>query len=398
MTILPSPITTAAVPQAITSLCDDVLLAGLITGSISVHKLGKQFEATDSETETKEMTATTIDAGKGSIRAILQSSATAVVCALSEGGLSRIDLSEGKVVKNWAPPKKEQQPTALLGFSDTDGDNCMVGFVGTDEGGVLGVDLRAPNPSREVLEQGDYVCGLAYVPGTERQGVVAASGDGMIGLYDTRNTAMKLAGLSAPYDDDLLCLAVESHSNIDTERSPFIVSGTLEGALHVFDAGELKSAVDKTERNLSVNRMRGHPDSVNALAFKSGALITGCADGLVRVVEPTSGELLGILEFDRSWIKNGQDKRELENTWPVETMCIVDGTLALAGHEECIRFASLDILDEENEDEDEEKDTSNLTLPSKKDQVEWRKNRTKKTKRSNEVKRQKDDDTFFGDL
>jgi len=308
--ILPSPITTAAVPQAIASLRDDVLLAGLITGSVQVHKLRNQIEPTGTNA-TGDSGTPTIDAGKGSIRTILKSSDSSIVCALSEGGVSHIDLNEEKVTKNWVPPKKEQQPTALLGFED----GKMVGFVGTDEGGILEVDLRVADPTREILEQGDYVCALEFVPGTDGKGIIAASGDGMIGLYDIRNTAMKLSGLSAPYDDDLLCLAVENNTPSDnTDRLPYVISGTLEGALHVFDTAELKNSTGKKEVNLSVNRMRGHPDSINALAFKSGALITGCADGLVRVVEPTSGELLGILEFDRSWIKDGQDKRELEST------------------------------------------------------------------------------------
>ncbi len=384
--LVPSALTLSGAPQALCATSTGTILAGLLNGTVEVHSLTSG--GSDS---------LSIESGTGSIRALLSCGSTRACAALSEGSVSLLDLDKGEVECTWNTTDKERTPSALLGFSD----GAHIGYVGDNSGGLSHIDMRVPTPLISTLEHGDYVSDLAYVPGNPTR-VLAASGDGTLGIYDTRAGKLKLFGLSESFDDDLTCLAVDD--------SGIVIGGTLEGAMHSFNSGELANMEVASEGTiLNATRFCGHPDSVNAILTRSELVVTGCSDGLVRVLGPHDGKLLGVLQFDRSWAQT--ENSDVVEKWPVEAIAIAkdaDGNdvLALAGHEECIRFASLSLLDESDEEvegktkeEKEGEDSDSEEEGGEKKRAKGKKRkRGKKAKQRQEVKRQKDADNFFGDL
>lgn len=343
-TTLPQTVSTKGVPQALASH-GTKLYAGLLEGDVEVYDLSSPASTSSSKR---------IRCGTGSVRTLLGCGDSRLMVALSSGEVAHLDISRGSVIRTWKSKCDEEAGSALLGFEQ------HVGYVGCDDGGVRHVDLRCADVLVGELEHGDYISALSYTPGGGGSGrddsILAASGDGSLGLYDVRNGRLKLRACSTSHDDDLLCLGV---------GDGVVVAGTLEGAIHAYDASQLSAGTAPVEGELTQQRHRGHPDSVNALLVQSGLAVTGCSDGLIRVVDPAAGAMLGVIDFDRSWIKDGQAQDD-EERWPIETMCVVrtyandNGCdyLALAGHDECVRFASLEILNDDDESDEEEEEKS----------------------------------------
>lgn len=388
-TRVPPPISTSDVPQVVVSATEGRLFAGLLSGGVELLRVGVPD-------------APTLLPLDGAVRALALPTAapSSIVAATSAGCVTLLDVGKQSPVASYATAD-DRAPSALAGFADS-----HTGFVGDEAGGILSVDLRAPKPTAESFEHGDYVSSLHLLPCGNA--LLAASGDGTLGVYDARNpTTLPLAALSAAFNDDLCALAV------DGTRA---LAGTLEGALHAFDVPQLKRLArraDDDEEEMDTRRFRGHPDAVNALALVSNVAVTACADGLLRAVDPSDGTLLALIDFDRSWAHapggpasdaaegGSARKRAKPVKWPVEDVAVVGGEdgvprlLALAGHEECVRFADLSVLvDSDREDEDGKVDEERTVTPPP--EPERRKGRRKKKNAT--FAKPKRDNSFFDDL
>lgn len=373
-----APISVSAVPHELCALSEGVVLAGLLSGEVQALSVSANC------------TRSSIRAGKASVRALVASNDKRAVAALSSGEVAVIDVNEERIVRTWQAANA-CAPTALCGFGSD------VGYVGDEAGGVLHIDARLKQPMANALEHGDYISALAR---TGNHSLLAASGDGTLGVYDAR--VVRLRRVTQAFDDDLTCLAIADDCAI---------AGTLQGALHAFDMSQLRAPfVDEEEDHnaeLRVNRFRGHPDSINALAVRADLVITACADGLLRVVAPTDGSLLGVLPYDRSWAHDDDSEHEVRGKrardvrWPIETMAVVCDAkggemLALGGHDKCVRFASLSLLDDSNEDSGEE---GRAKLEAEPDEArEKKRKRNKNAKRVKQYKEEQEEDKFFGDL
>lgn len=153
-----------------------------------------------------------------------------------------------------------------------------------DVGGVQLWDVRAATKStvQEYKVHDDYISALQQ----HEHYLLAASSDGVLSVYDIRMARQErerqksIVGQSDNQDDELMSLQTLKHGKK-------VVCGTDQGVLAVWSWGTWGDVSD---------RFPGHPSSIDALLkVDEDTLLTGSADGLLRLVQVQPDKFLGVL-------------------------------------------------------------------------------------------------------
>ena len=193
---------------------------------------------------------------------------------------------------------------------------------GDDDGGVRIWDTRARAGNAASLRalQTDVVTDLAIA--AEKGALAATSGDGSVAVYDLR--AMRAHARTPAAEDELLCVSV-------LKDGAALATGTAAGNLLLWDwatwAGGEASKAAAAASTAEPERLRGHPESVDALlTVDSDTVLTGAADGLIRLVTMRPSKLVAIV---------GEHGEE-----PIEALALSHDKafLASASHDCAVKF------------------------------------------------------------
>ncbi len=228
---------------------------------------------------------------------------TALVCGSADAAVSVLD-GGGRVV--WARADAHGAPVNVV--APLDGGLLASG----DEGGVLRLwDTRAPPAVAAPItfdKHADVLTALLF--DASRGALLAASGDGTLGVFDVRRSKM-LARTPEGSEEELLSLAL-------LKGGTAVVAGTQDGVLLTWDWGQWAAAPE---------RFTGHPESIESLArVDEDTVVTASSDGLLRLVTVRPNKLVGVLG------EHGDD--------PVERLAWSHDKrlLGSVGHDDCVRL------------------------------------------------------------
>ncbi|PWZ01890.1 WD40 repeat-like protein [Testicularia cyperi] len=170
---------------------------------------------------------------------------------------------------------------------------------------------------------------------TGRSRLIVTSGDGTLSTIDLRMSGAQSFEQSEDQEDELLSVTA-------IKNSSKLVVGTQLGILSLW--APTRGLLDH------VDRIPGHPASVDAICtLDQDTVLTGSADGLVRVVQILPSKLLGVIA----------DHQGL----PVERMKRKENVLATIGHSNTVKFTDLTALldgDDDGDDQDIDDDDDDV--------------------------------------
>lgn len=138
-------------------------------------------------------------------------------------------------------------------------------------------DMRKPGKAPiEIRENWDYISDLCVY---ESQNVLfATGGDERMSVIDFRKG--KLLDVSQDQEDELLCVQV-------VKGGKKVIVGSQLGNLLIWTWGQWQDTTD---------RYPGHPESIDCMiAIDSDTIITGSADGVIRIVNVIPNRMIGIV-------------------------------------------------------------------------------------------------------
>jgi WD40 repeat protein len=137
-------------------------------------------------------------------------------------------------------------------------------------------DPRKPEKVKEIAENEDYISG--FTVNSDRSTLLATSGDQTLTVIDYGSG--KALDRSVEQDDELLCLAL-----IKGGRK--VVCGGQSGLISVFTWDQW------TDRS---SVCPGHLESIDCmLPVDDNTVITGCGDGIIRIVSILPNKILGVI-------------------------------------------------------------------------------------------------------
>ncbi|KAK4534145.1 hypothetical protein CDCA_CDCA01G0170 [Cyanidium caldarium] len=263
------------------------------------------------------------------------------------GALSVVSMESGKPVwSHEADVGREDAGITAVTFLEgaTDGNNAppTVLISGSESGVVEFWDTRQA-PSKAAVarcaKHSDYISSLqtSARAGRNTPGpvVLSTAADGTLSIIgaDTAapssSSSARLGALiarSEPVGDELLSLAV-------VKGGRKVVCGTLLGALAIFSWGQWDDLSD---------RLVGHPDTVESLVtVDDDTLLTGCGDGLIRLVQVHPNRLLGV-------VGSADDEMPIERV----DICASRAIVACCGHSERVQLFDVLYLYEDVAEED----------------------------------------------
>lgn len=201
---------------------------------------------------------------------------------------------------------------------------------GDDQGIVKVWDTRSTK--RQVMTwdaHSDFISSLQYY--ADQNCLISAGGDATLCVYDIRNQSHFYKS------DDQEAELTGGLCVVDDGRR--VAVGGDNGAILLFKWGDWGDCSD---------RMVGHPEAITSLAkFDERTLLTGCEDGLIRLVQIRPQKLLGVLA-DLNTSVEGLVLNESKTT------------LAAFGQNEEVRLFDLQhLLDDDEDDGDAEDDGEN---------------------------------------
>lgn len=314
------------------ALCTDahhsrpLLAAGLTNGAV-----GFTFLTQTSTHDEFKVLAIQAD----SCRAVGWMSESKLLAGLTNGKVCVYDLLTSLPISEMSlggSTDNISSPSAFLALSES------VFMVGDDDGGIHLADARQRTVAASVLEQGDYVSQMVQVDMFGKQSLLVSSGDGTLCAYDVRMTTDKVKLMYAfdTFNDDLLSFCVLHTANL-------VVSGTLSGNLHMYDARFLDESCELDSVH-EVDRMPGHPECINSVVpFNQGNLVcTASSDGILRIVDVVGRALVYSFQGSGEVVEEQVDTRDL---WPIESMVELHGLgerlLALQGHENVVNICPM---------------------------------------------------------
>ncbi|KAJ1301132.1 hypothetical protein OPQ81_003544 [Rhizoctonia solani] len=182
-----------------------------------------------------------------------------------------IDTSTGKVVREQAQAHESaiNRVTRFMSMLAT----------GDDIGVVKLWDPRQISPIRSYTHHFDYISDFLWLQ--DKKQLVTTSGDGTLSVIDVRSNKVEPFAHSEDQEDELLSI-------VSIKDGKKVVVGTQTGIISIWNRG--------SGWGDCVDRMKGHPHSVDALATLSeDVIVTGSSDGLVRVVQVFPNKLLGVI-------------------------------------------------------------------------------------------------------
>ena len=193
---------------------------------------------------------------------------------------------------------------------------------GCDEGVIKIWDVREERCAHSFKKDEifvDFVSEMYHETTSERNALVATSGDGTLACLDLN--AMKVLGQSDNMEDELLsCCVVKNGTKV--------VAGSQGGNLNIWNYGDWIDSND---------RFPGHPSSVDAMVKVSEDIVlTGSSDGLIRVITVFPNQMLGLVG------EHGE--------YPIERMRLTAdlNTLASASHDHTVKIWDVSFLHEED--------------------------------------------------
>ncbi|CAE6531914.1 unnamed protein product [Rhizoctonia solani] len=149
-----------------------------------------------------------------------------------------------------------------------------------DDNGVIKLwDPRQISPIRSYTHHFDFISDFLWLQ--DKKHLITTSGDGTLSVIDVRSGKTEPFAHSEDQDDELLSIA----SIKDGKK---VAVGTQTGIISLWNRS--------SGWGDCVDRMKGHPHSVDALATLSeDVIVTGSSDGLVRVVQVLPNKLLGVI-------------------------------------------------------------------------------------------------------
>jgi WD40 repeat protein len=288
---------------------------GLITGGVEMWRR----TTTQTKNDKKKVKKTsTIQAHSESVRALSYMKGGEILATGSgDRSVMLIDANTEQAVGRIAEAH-EEAITRLTVLDDANG----VIATGCDEGVIKIWDVREERCAHSFKKDEifvDFVSEMYHETTSERNALVATSGDGTLACLDL--TAMKVLGQSDNMEDELLsCCVVKNGSKV--------VAGSQGGNLNIWNYG------DWIESN---DRFPGHPSSVDAMVKVSEDIVlTGSSDGLIRVITVFPNQMLGLVG------EHGE--------YPIERMRLTAdlNTLASASHDHTVKIWDVSFLHEED--------------------------------------------------
>ena len=303
---------------------EPLLAAGLISGQLKLFDYEQPSEDPTGGSAKQRWSARP---HSGACRAVrFASDGNTVYSTGADGTLQQRDVETNK--PTWR--RRNAAPATINALALT-GETGVA--TGDDEGMVRCWDMRQRRVAHEFHEHGEYISDMLFTDQRSKHTLLASGGDGYLAVFDVR--AGKLWARSDPLDDELLSLCV-------LKGGKKVLCGTEGGPVGIFSWGDWGDVSD---------RLLGHPSSVDALVtHDDDHVITGSADGLVRLVGVHPNRVLGVVGD--------------HGDAPVEALAIgsTGEVLASAGHDHTVRLWDLTFLregegeEEEGEEEGEEED------------------------------------------
>ncbi|SAM01719.1 hypothetical protein [Absidia glauca] len=296
-----------------------LVVAGLITGSL--YWLSISHHSYRYTTEENSLLWST-QVSKKSCRGVEFNPDGSVLMSISrDKSIQTLDSSTGRLLMKI--PKAHRYPINKIQALDL---NRIA--TGDDEGIIKIWDMRTPpTVAQQYTVHDDFISDMTFNQG--KSTLVAAGGDGVLSIHDTRKLDKKVA--TCVLDDELLTL-----TTIKNEEQ--VVAGSQSGALYFWQWGEWTTVKD---------RWLGHPCSVDTLCqLDQDTLCTGGNDGLLRLVSVSPH-----YKFEGILGDHGED-------FPVERVRLSnqggDASLALlgsCGHDLNLRFWDIgDLYDGDSDD------------------------------------------------
>ncbi|CAE6473217.1 unnamed protein product [Rhizoctonia solani] len=182
-----------------------------------------------------------------------------------------IDTSTGKLVREQTQAHESSinRVTRFMSMLATGDDNGVVKLW----------DPRQISPIRSYTHHFDFISEFLWLQ--DKKHLVVASGDGTLSVVDVRSSKAEPFAQSEDQDDELLSL-------VSIKDGKKIAVGTQTGIISIWNRG--------SGWGDCVDRMKGHPHSVDALAkLSEDVIVTGSSDGLVRVVQVLPNKMLGVI-------------------------------------------------------------------------------------------------------
>ncbi|CAE6365975.1 unnamed protein product [Rhizoctonia solani] len=202
-----------------------------------------------------------------------------------------IDTSTGKIVREQAQAHESaiNRVTRFMSMLATGDDNGVVKLW----------DPRQISPIRSYTHHFDFISDFLWLQ--DKKQLVTTSGDGTLSVIDVRSSKVEPFAHSEDQEDELLSIVsikeLIAHSE-DQEDELLSIVGIKDGKkVAVGTQTGIISIWNRTSGWADcVDRLKGHPHSVDALATLSeDVIVTGSSDGLVRVVQVLPNKLLGVI-------------------------------------------------------------------------------------------------------
>ncbi|CAE7192727.1 unnamed protein product [Rhizoctonia solani] len=187
-----------------------------------------------------------------------------------------IDTSTGKVVREQAQAHESaiNRVTHFMSMLAT----------GDDDGVVKLWDPRQLSSIRSYNHHFDFISDFLWFQ--DKKQLITTSGDGTLSVIDVRSNKVEPFAHSEDQEDELLSIMSLTPSIISSGKK--VAVGTQTGIISVWNRSSGWADC--------VDRIKGHPHSVDALATLSeDVIVTGSSDGLVRVVQVLPNKLLGVI-------------------------------------------------------------------------------------------------------
>ncbi|CAE6524030.1 unnamed protein product, partial [Rhizoctonia solani] len=184
---------------------------------------------------------------------------------------SAIDTSTGKVVREQAQAHESaiNRVTRFMSMLATGDDNGVVKLW----------DPRQISPIRSYTHHFDFISDFLWLQ--DKKQLVTTSGDGTLSVIDVRSSKVEPFAHSEDQEDELLSI-------VSIKDGKKVAVGTQTGVISIWNRSSGWADC--------VDRLKGHPHSVDALATLSeDVIVTGSSDGLVRVVQVLPNKLLGVI-------------------------------------------------------------------------------------------------------
>lgn len=296
-----------------------LLAAGLISGQVKLFSYDTPSEDPEGGSARQLWSARPHE---GACRAtVFAADGASLYSTGGDGTLQQRDIEANKPL--WRRRRAHKSAVnALTRMGDSGGV-----ATGDDDGVVRCWDMRQRSVALEFCEQSDYVSDILYTDQKNKHTLVVSGGDGYLAVFDLR--AGRLWARSDQQEDELLCLCL-------LKRGKKLLTGTEGGPVGIFSWGDWGDISD---------RMLGHPSSVDAMvAHSEDHVITGAADGLLRLVSVHPNKVLGVLgEHGEA----GVEALTLDHDHQV---------LASAAHDNTIRLWDIKYLEDDGEEGEEDPD------------------------------------------